>query len=56
MRIRTVAFSLRVDGARDVEAKSPHYAPADPNCCPSRYDYVRAHWTGTAFVTLRGRG
>jgi hypothetical protein len=55
-RIRTVAFHLRVDAAGDVEAKSPHYAPSDPNCCPSSYQYVRAHWTGTAFVTLRGRG
>jgi hypothetical protein len=54
-RIRTVAFRLRVDAARDVEAKSPHYAPSDPNCCPSSYHYVRAHWTGSAFVTLRGR-
>ena len=55
-RIRTVAFRLRVDAAGDVEAKSPHYAPSDPNCCPSSYHYVRAHWTGTAFETLRGRG
>jgi hypothetical protein len=55
-RIKTVAFRLRVDAARDVEAKSPHYAPSDPNCCPSSYDYVRAHWTGRTFVTLRGRG
>jgi hypothetical protein len=54
-RIRTVAFRLRVDAARDVEAKSPRYAPSDPNCCPSSYQYVRAHWTGTAFETLRGR-
>jgi hypothetical protein len=55
-RIRTVAFRLRVDAAGDVEAKSPRYAPSDPNCCPSSYQYVRAHWTGTAFETLRGRG
>jgi hypothetical protein len=55
-RIKTVAFRLRVDAARDVEAKSPHYAPSDPNCCPSSYDYVRAHWTGRTFVTLRGHG
>jgi hypothetical protein len=55
-RIKTVAFSLRVDSARDVEAKMPDYAPSDPHCCPSAYAYVRAHWTGTAFQTLRGRG
>ena len=54
-RIRTVAFRLRVDAAGDVEAKSPRYAAADPNCCPSSYQYVRAHWTGSAFETLRGR-
>jgi hypothetical protein len=55
-RIKTVAFGLRVDGRGDVEAKMPDYAPSDPNCCPSRFAYVRAHWTGTAFQTLRGRG
>ena len=54
-RIRTVVFDLRVDAGADVEAKSPRYAPSDRNCCPSSFDYVRAHWTGTTFVTLRGR-
>jgi hypothetical protein len=53
-RIRTVAFDLAVNGANDVEEKMPRYLPSDPNCCPSGYDYVRAHWTGRTFVTLRG--
>ncbi len=55
-RIKTVAFDLAVNGAHDVEQKMPHYLPSDPSCCPSGYDYVRAHWTGRAFVTLRGPG
>jgi hypothetical protein len=54
-RVKTIAFRLRVDAGRDVEAKMPRYAPSDANCCPSSYDYLRAHWTGTAFRTLPGR-
>jgi hypothetical protein len=54
-RVKTVAFRLRVDAGGDVEAKMPHYAPSDANCCPSSYDYIRAHWTGTTFETLHGR-
>jgi len=53
-RIKTVAFDLAVNSAHDVEEKMPRYLPSDPNCCPSGYDYVRAHWTGRTFVTLRG--
>jgi hypothetical protein len=54
-RIKTITARLRVDPHGDVEEKSPRYAPDDPFCCPSSYRYVRAHWTGTAFTTLRGQ-
>lgn len=36
-RVKTVAFVLRVDAGGDVEAKMPHYAPSNANCCPSSY-------------------
>jgi hypothetical protein len=55
-RIKTTTFGLRVDANGDVEARMPDYAPSDANCCPSSLKYVRAHWTGARFVTLRGQG
>jgi hypothetical protein len=49
-RLGDAVFTLRT-ARRDLIAREPKYAPADANCCPSRFRERRIHWTGTRFQT-----
>jgi hypothetical protein len=36
-------------GRRSFEVLQPHYAAADPNCCPSSFRLTRYSWFGNGF-------